>query len=243
MSPTRTKIVYIYGLYDPRTGYLRYVGKAQDPQKRLHQHLSSSHLKNFTHKTNWIKEVLASGFKPELKILQIVNVVNWEKVERRWITLGRGIWKEKFTNTRDGGQGVTPQIYREKAQRQLGTKLSEETKRKMSQAKLGKRRSLEVRYKMSIDRKGVPKPKPSEFSSIRQGIVYKTKRIKSSRFIGVSVVGLIRGRCTPRWVASIRKSKQLFHLGYFSSEIDAAKAYDKKALELYGSTAKLNFPK
>ncbi|MFA5293550.1 MAG: HNH endonuclease [Phycisphaerae bacterium] len=32
-------------------------------------------------------------------------------------------------------------------------------------------------------------------------------------------------------------------LGHFDNEIDAAKAYDKTAMELYGDYAKLNFPK
>jgi hypothetical protein len=33
-----------------------------------------------------------------------------------------------------------------------------------------------------------------------------------------------------------------FNLGYFTSEIDAAKAYDAKARELFGCYARLNFP-
>jgi hypothetical protein len=33
--------IIIYGLFDPRTGELRYVGKARDPQKRLKGHLAA----------------------------------------------------------------------------------------------------------------------------------------------------------------------------------------------------------
>ncbi len=45
-----------------------------------------------------------------------------------------------------------------------------------------------------------------------------------------------------RFYASIFYQGQSFHLGVFDTEVEAAKAYDKKAYELHGDASRLNFP-
>lgn len=59
----------------------------------------------------------------------------------------------------------------------------------------------------------------------------------SSRFVGVS-----RQKATGKWVARIKINGRLVHLGSFSFEKDAAKAYDKMAYACYDEFANLNFP-
>lgn len=43
------------------------------------------------------------------------------------------------------------------------------------------------------------------------------------------------------WYASICLNYKKYSLGYFKNKIEAAKAYDKRALELFGEFANLNF--
>ena len=45
-----------------------------------------------------------------------------------------------------------------------------------------------------------------------------------------------------KWQASIQKNGKKTNLGYFSDKVEAARAYDKAALEMFGEFARLNFP-
>ena len=45
-----------------------------------------------------------------------------------------------------------------------------------------------------------------------------------------------------QWVARIKHNQQTLTIGYYGTEIEAAMAYDVRALELGGEFARLNFP-
>ena len=76
------------------------------------------------------------------------------------------------------------------------------------------------------------------FSRQIQGkISPKREKKKTSVYVGVSY-----SRSSEKWVACICRYRKHYSLGSFHKEEDAARAYDKKALELYGENAKLNFP-
>lgn len=64
----------------------------------------------------------------------------------------------------------------------------------------------------------------------------KQKGNYSSRFKGVSM------RPAGYWHAYAFKNRKRMHLGYFTEEELAARAYDRAAMQLHGEFAVLNFP-
>jgi hypothetical protein len=60
----------------------------------------------------------------------------------------------------------------------------------------------------------------------------------SSRFKGVSLV-----QRTKEWDVSIRMNYESIRIGRFTSEEEAARAYDEAARRLHGEFARVNFPR
>ncbi len=53
--------------------------------------------------------------------------------------------------------------------------------------------------------------------------------------------GVVWDKCKNKWAAIIKLKTKQISIGRFNSEIEAAKAYDEKAKELFGEFACLNF--
>jgi hypothetical protein len=68
---------FIYALIDPRNGMLRYVGKANDPKKRLRKHLREAAIFPRCHRNCWLKGLLDAGQKPDLFLVEEVPEVDW----------------------------------------------------------------------------------------------------------------------------------------------------------------------
>lgn len=62
--------------------------------------------------------------------------------------------------------------------------------------------------------------------------------LKSNNTSGYKGVRL--NRTMKKWFASITAYKKVYYLGSFKDKIDAAKAYNKKAKELFGDFARIN---
>jgi hypothetical protein len=123
VGPTSSKFI-IYGLIDPRTNVLRYIGKSTSGLKRAKMHSKACDLKRHgkTHKTAWIKELLSLGMIPRATVLlEMTSGEHLYAEEQRLIKEYRTLGAD-LTNHTDGGPG------------RLGYKLSEETKGKLRRA-------------------------------------------------------------------------------------------------------------
>lgn len=111
-------VTYIYGLVDPRTQQLRYIGKTVlTPARRLVTHRWQARVtKRKRHVLAWLASLEAEGVVPEIvEIEQVAPLGDWEEAEQFWIAYFRFIGAD-LCNLTVGGDGAP------------GTKMSEENK-------------------------------------------------------------------------------------------------------------------
>lgn len=87
----------IYGLLHPETGELRYIGKADDPGKRLATHMRDARRRK-TPLYCWIRSLAAA---PVMLVLES-DCLDWPSAERSWIARAKvaGI---RLLNLAEGG--------------------------------------------------------------------------------------------------------------------------------------------
>jgi len=106
----RARVTYIYVLKDPRDGRVRYVGKSNDPKKRLRWRIAQARGgMEEPHSSAWIKSVLDAGYRPEVIILETVNLTDWRDAEQRWIKHFRDNGMQ-LTNHAAGGDGPNGRV-------------------------------------------------------------------------------------------------------------------------------------
>ncbi len=139
---------FIYTLLDPRTGEIRYVGKADNPKKRLVGHLRQCK-RGGSHRAHWLRLLLAEGFNPSLEVIDEVLQSEWAAVECAYVIF----YKEQgcdLVNSTPGGEG-----FGTGANHPLfGRPRPPEVRAKLSAANKGKRLSPEVRAKLMAAHKG-----------------------------------------------------------------------------------------
>jgi hypothetical protein len=255
-----TPITYIYGLVDPDSGMVRYVGKSDEPKVRYLRHIGTQELRADTHKARWLRELLAENKKPVLLVLACVPSLQWQNYERYWIAHLKPLGM--LTNTTDGGDGITkgmkhrPESVAKIIKALTGRKLSAESIEKIKQSLKNKTVvTQERRDKLSVammrhwqdltaDERAVQVARlrhdwtPEMRSRLSMFHMRKPKQPRStSQFRGVS--WFKRDGCWRAW--SKRPDGRQFHLGYYADEITAAIARDRYVLT-HHPEAILNFP-
>jgi hypothetical protein len=87
----------IYGLVDPTTGRVRYVGQTRrDPSTRLRQHVAAARLKgtrdNNIDLSEWITALAGAGFSPTMLLLGRARTQRAaDEMEARFIERGQGL--------------------------------------------------------------------------------------------------------------------------------------------------------
>jgi len=227
---------FIYGLCDPDTGELRYVGKADNPEKRVISHLTeAARGKNRSHRGNWLRSLLAQSKSPRLVVLLNVAKTEWQFWERDLIKFFRDAGAN-LVNETDGGDGVLDMTGVVRAKIRAGLKKKFETdpeyRLQMRLKNVGKTQSSETIERRAKKLRGKIRSEASrlKYAASKQGV----KRAGSSQYVGVN------------WNKRLQKWCAVFntrHLGVFECEESAARAYDKAAVEARGLEARVNFPK
>jgi len=93
---------FIYALLDSRTGRVRYVGKSDDPDRRMREHCRGDRVNS--HKDRWLAQLKREGLWPVLQVLEEVPYDEWQERECSWIAFYRDAG-EPLTNMTLGGDG------------------------------------------------------------------------------------------------------------------------------------------
>lgn len=132
----------IYGLVDPETHQLRYVGKSCQGLKRARAHAYPGYLsRDKSYCGNWIRSLLSKGLRYKIVVFQAFDDADiLFDAERFWISYFRSIG-HSLTNLTNGGEGAS------------GRKVSNETRAKMRLANLGNKNALGKKQELSASQR------------------------------------------------------------------------------------------
>jgi len=160
---------YIYGLIEPTTNELRYIGKTVDINRRYRRHINEVNLHN-SHKDRWIRKLLKNDSIPEIIIIDLVKTNEWQYWEIFYIEYFKFLGCNLTNGTKGGDEPPSTK----------GRKHSENSRLKMSKSKKGKpiphlnngkKRSLSHRKNLSLSLKGRTSP--------NKGLILSDERKKS----------------------------------------------------------------
>jgi hypothetical protein len=156
---------YIYALEDPITNIIKYIGKSDDPAKRLDVHLNR--LSKNTAKNSWLKSL---SEKPNILILDEIQKTEWGFWEKYWISQFK-TWGFKLKNSTNGGDGGDTNSGKKfgKYSLEVRKNISIGTKKAMMSKSIKEkcRKGAYITFKKTCDSNG--KLRPDIVNKIREG--------------------------------------------------------------------------
>lgn len=166
----------IYGLEDPTSGEIRYVGRSSIGLARPKSHLSESTLRRWNTKVyTWIKSLKHKKLEPKIIVLQeFDNATNEElnAAEIAWICLYKS-FDVNLTNMTYGGDGV------------LGRPLSEKHRQRIIETNKTRKYSDATIEKMSNSAKLRKVQKPKKIIQASNGKIFIGYK-EVSEYLGIS---------------------------------------------------------
>jgi hypothetical protein len=183
--------VFIYGLVDPISKKLRYVGQTRRGFKRIREHWRASVLSKEarTHKTRWIKSLVVKGLTPSVVVFQEFEDDSWlNEAEVLWLRYLKSCG-HPLTNLTEGGGGI------------VGWHHSESTKKKISNAHMGTKKPWVGRSLVGIPKSAEHAAKcrvaaPRTAILDQNGVRYNGIR-EAARILGLNrdcIKAILRGR-------------------------------------------------
>lgn len=98
---------YIYILICPLTKQVRYVGKSNDPKRRLKDHMIDFRNRQGEFaKTTWLLDLYTQNLKPDMEIAEEVDMSEWKEKEKYWIDYYKSMGCD-LVNSKSGGNGLS----------------------------------------------------------------------------------------------------------------------------------------
>lgn len=166
----------IYGLIDPTTKQLRYVGQSCKGVRRARAHIYNGTHGTNEHKRNWVNKLLDAGLMYEVEVLETVTTrVELDEAEMFYIAYFRSIGCD-LLNATAGGSGIwnpTAETRAKTSAWQKGVPKPEEYREKISKGlvgnhnRVGKEMSPEKLEKYVLDRNS---PFIDQYKNVYQSI-------------------------------------------------------------------------
>lgn len=97
----------IYILICPIDGHVKYVGKSNDPVRRLKDHMLDFRVRlGEFRKVKWLSDLHKKNMKPQIQVVDVVDTTEWKYWEKWWIQYMRSLGFSLFNDKR-GGNGLT----------------------------------------------------------------------------------------------------------------------------------------